>query len=92
MTTLVKVLERDGFVERRGDPSDGRVAIVAVSEAGAAFVRERRRSNAEAFTQLIDKLSDEDAATLAAAIPALQHLRALSEGLPNSSGSPTGSA
>lgn len=92
MTTLVKVLERDGFVERRGDPSDGRVAIVAVSEAGSAFVRERRRSNAEAFTQLIDKLSDEDAATLAAAIPALQHLRALSEGLPNSSGSPTGSA
>ena len=92
MTTLAKVLERDGLVERRGDPSDGRVAIVAVTAAGSAFVRERRRSNAEAFAQLIDKLSDEDAATLAAAIPALEHLRALSEGVPSSPGSPTESA
>ena len=80
MTTLVKVLERDGMVERRGDPSDGRVALVALTDAGSKFVRGRRRSNAEAFAQLIDKLSDEDAATLAAAIPALEHLQALSKG------------
>jgi len=86
MTTLVKVLERDGMVERRGDPSDGRVALVAVTEAGSDLVRARRRTNAEAFAQLIDKLSDEDAATLAAAIPALERLRALSEGSSRASG------
>jgi DNA-binding MarR family transcriptional regulator len=88
MTTLVKVLERDGMVERRGDPSDGRVALVAVTEAGSDLVRARRRTNAEAFAQLIDKLSDEDAATLAAAIPALERLRALSEGSSRGSGPP----
>jgi DNA-binding MarR family transcriptional regulator len=88
MTTLVKVLERDGMVERRGDPSDGRVALVAVTQAGSDLVRARRRTNAEAFAQLIDKLSDEDAATLAAAIPALERLRALSEGSSRASGPP----
>ena len=86
MTTLVKVLERDGMVERRGDPGDGRVALVAVTTAGAELVRTRRRTNAEAFAQLIDKLSDEDAAALAAAIPALEHLRALTEGSSRASG------
>ena len=82
MTTLAKVLERQGLVERRGDPRDRRVALVAVTRAGSALVRERRRANAEEFSQLIDKLTDEETATLVAAIPALDHLRALSEGSP----------
>jgi DNA-binding MarR family transcriptional regulator len=86
MTALVRVLERDGMVERRGDPSDGRVALVAVTKAGSDFVRARRRTGAEGFAQLIDNLSDEDAATLAAAIPALEHLRALGEGSSRASG------
>lgn len=85
MTALVRVLERDGMVERRGDPTDGRVALVAVTKAGSDFVCARRRAGAEAFAQLIDKLSDEDAATLAAAIPALERLRALGEGPSRSS-------
>jgi DNA-binding MarR family transcriptional regulator len=80
MTALVQILERDGMVERRADTSDGRVALVAVTTAGSEFVRVRRRASSEAFGQLIDKLSEEDAATLAAAIPALERLRALSEG------------
>lgn len=79
MTTLVKALERDGMVERRGDPGDGRVALVAMTKAGSDFVRARWRTNAEGFAQLVDKLSDEDTAALAAAVPALERLRALSE-------------
>ena len=86
MTALVRVLERDGMVERRGDPTDGRVTLVAVTKAGSDLVRSRRRAGAEAFAELIDKLSDEDSATLAAAIPALEHLRALGEGWSGSSG------
>src|SRR5580700_9903097 len=31
MTALVRVLERDGLVARRGDPGDGRVALVAAT-------------------------------------------------------------
>jgi DNA-binding MarR family transcriptional regulator len=77
MTVLVRVLEQSGLVERRGDPTDKRVALVAVTEAGATYVRARRREGADAFVQLIDKLPDDEVAALAAAIPALEHLRAL---------------
>lgn len=86
MTALLRVLERDGLVARRGDPGDGRVALMAVTKAGSDLVRARRRAGAEAFAQLIDKLSDEDAAMLAAAIPALERLRTLGEVQSQSSG------
>jgi DNA-binding MarR family transcriptional regulator len=77
MTVLVRVLEQSGMVERRGDPADKRVALVAVTEAGADYVQARRRAGADAFAQLIDKLPADEIAALAAAIPALEHLRAL---------------
>jgi DNA-binding MarR family transcriptional regulator len=77
MTALVSVLERSGLVERRGDPADKRVALVALTPAGAELLRSRRRAGAEALVQLIDKLPARDAAALAAAIPALRHLREL---------------
>src|ERR1700727_954493 len=77
MTVLVRVLERSGLVERRGDPTDKRVALVAVTTDGATYVRARRRAGADAFAQLIDKLPDDEIAVLRAAIPALEHLRTL---------------
>ncbi len=77
MTVLVKVLEQSGLVERRGDPTDKRVALVAVTEAGATYVQARRRAGADAFMQLIEKLPEDEVTALAAAIPALEHLRAL---------------
>ncbi len=77
MTVLVRVLEQSGLIERRGDPTDKRVALVAVTDAGADYVRARRRAGAAAFVQLIDKLPADEIAALGAAIPALEHLRAL---------------
>ena len=79
MTVLVSGLERSGLVERRADPTDGRVALVAVTEAGSDYIRARRRAGAEGFVQLIDKLPPDAAATLAAAIPALERLRELDD-------------
>jgi DNA-binding MarR family transcriptional regulator len=79
MTVLVRVLERLGWVERRGDPTDRRVTLVAITEAGSGYIRARRRAGAEAFEQLIDKLPPDEAAALAAAIPALEHLRDLDD-------------
>jgi DNA-binding MarR family transcriptional regulator len=79
MTVLVSGLERSGLVERRADPTDGRVALIAMTDAGSDYIRARRRAGAEAFVQLIDKLSDDEVAALAAAIPALEHLRALND-------------
>ena len=79
MTVLVSGLERSGLVERRADPTDGRVALVAVTEAGSDYIRARRRAGAESFVQLIDRLPSDEAATLAAAIPALERLRELDD-------------
>ena len=77
MTVLVTALERSGLVERKGDPADRRVALVALTTAGAQLLRAQRRAGAEALIQLIDKLPADEAAALAAAIPALRHLREL---------------
>jgi hypothetical protein len=40
-------------------------------------VRARRRAGAQAFTELISKLPPAEVAALAAALPALEHLREL---------------
>jgi DNA-binding MarR family transcriptional regulator len=77
MTVLVTSLERGGLVERHGDPADGRVTLVALTAEGLRYLRSRRRAGTEALAQLIEKLPPGEAAALAAAIPALQHLQEL---------------
>ena len=79
VTALVTTLERAGFVERRSDPADGRVVLVALTTAGSDCLRARRRANIEVFAQLIDTLPPDEAAALAAALPALEHLRELAD-------------
>jgi DNA-binding MarR family transcriptional regulator len=79
MTALVTVLERAGLVERRQDPGDQRVVLVALTAAGTDYLRSRRRAGAEAFARLIDKLPPDETATLLAAAPALQHLNELDD-------------
>ena len=77
MTVLVTALERSGLVERRRDPADRRVALVALTAAGAELLHAQRRAGAEALIELIGKLPGGEAAALVAAIPALRHLREL---------------
>ncbi len=77
VTAMVTMLERAGFVERRRDPDDKRVVMVAITEAGSAYVRARRAAGAQAFSEALDKLSPEEAATLEAAVPVIEHLRAI---------------
>jgi DNA-binding MarR family transcriptional regulator len=77
MSVLVTGLEQAGLAERRPDPSDRRVVLVALTAAGAEYIRARRRAGARTFSDLIDKLPDEEAAALGAAVPALNHLREL---------------
>jgi DNA-binding MarR family transcriptional regulator len=91
MTVLVTALERSGLVERRGDLADRRVALVALTAVGAELLRAQRRAGAEALIGLIDKLPADEAAALAAAIPALRHLRELdSEQRDPATGAPDG--
>lgn len=77
MTTLITNLERAGYVERRSDPDDRRVSLVAVTPAGATYIHTRRRAGAEAIAELVEHLPDEEIATLTAAAPALHHIREL---------------
>jgi DNA-binding MarR family transcriptional regulator len=77
MTVLIRVLEEAGIVERRADPNDKRVALVGVTKTGASYLRFRRRAGADAFVELVDKLTDDEVASLVAAIPALERLREL---------------
>lgn len=51
MTTMVRLLERDGLVERRADPSDGRASLVFLSERAHDF-----RPVAEATLAQLDRL------------------------------------
>jgi DNA-binding MarR family transcriptional regulator len=77
MTSLVTALEKTGLAERRADPRDQRVVLVALTAAGADYLRFRRRAVAEDFARLIDKLPPADAAALLAATPALCQLHEL---------------
>jgi DNA-binding MarR family transcriptional regulator len=77
MSVVVRMMEKSGLVERRNDPSDKRVTLVRLTEAGASYVKERRRAGVDAYVRLIDELTDEEAEALEAALPALLHLEAL---------------
>jgi DNA-binding MarR family transcriptional regulator len=79
MTSLVSNLERAGQVERRSDPDDGRVALVALTETGRAALRDRRRAGAESVARLVDGLSGDQAAALLGVLPLLERLRELDE-------------
>lgn len=74
MTSLVTQLEQLGFAERRRDPADARVVLVAITRGGRQLMRERRRAGAQTLTELIDKLDEQDIAELHKALPALRRL------------------
>jgi DNA-binding MarR family transcriptional regulator len=74
MTSLVTQLEQFGFAERRRDPADARVVLVAITRGGRQLMRERRRAGAQTLTELIDKLDEQDVAELHKALPALRRL------------------
>src|SRR3954465_14178191 len=60
MTVLVRVMGEGGLVERTGDPSDKRVTLVCLTEAGASYVRTRRQAGVHAFERLIGELTGDE--------------------------------
>jgi len=90
VTSLVTTLERAGFAERRSDPADKRVVLVAITPSGSDYLRARRRKNVEVFTGLIAQLPPDEAAALTAAVPALEHLSELTDALRYPAPSPAG--
>jgi DNA-binding MarR family transcriptional regulator len=79
MTAVITQLQHLGLAERRRDPADGRVVLVAITAAGRRHLTATRRAGTSVFTALIDKLPEQDAAALSAAVPALRRLRQLAD-------------
>ena len=79
MTVVVGALEQAGLVAREPDPSDRRAVLVSLTEQGLEYLHERRRLGAAQISALVARLPAEDAAALAAAVPALVRLRELQE-------------
>ncbi|MFD1151330.1 MarR family winged helix-turn-helix transcriptional regulator [Saccharothrix hoggarensis] len=56
----VATLVKDGLVERRADPEDGRASVLAVTEAGARLLQERREQRNVALARLFTDWSTEE--------------------------------
>ena len=68
MTTMVRLLERDGLVERRGDPADARAALV--------FLTSRSREFGPVAATILGELEEHVRATLG-----MERVRALKAAL-----------
>jgi DNA-binding MarR family transcriptional regulator len=74
MTQLVSRLERDGLARRCTDPTDGRVVVVRLADAGRELLSARREARARRLSELMGALADDDRAAILAALPALDRL------------------
>jgi DNA-binding MarR family transcriptional regulator len=74
MTQLIARLQDSGLVGRDADPDDGRVVQVRLSEAGRELLTRRRAVRAERLAVILARISPEDRAALAAALPAIDAL------------------
>lgn len=71
MTQLVQRLEQRGLVTRTSDPSDGRVALVSLTDEGRAALAARRLRNARRVAELLADLPDDDVQALSDALAAV---------------------
>jgi DNA-binding MarR family transcriptional regulator len=56
----VAALVRDGLVERRADPEDGRASVLAPTEAGLNLLEEQRRRLGLALARVVREWDPED--------------------------------
>jgi len=71
MTGLIQRLEASGHVVRTDDPLDARASLIAITGDGMRLLAERRAAHEEHIASAVARLSDNDRARLAAAIPAI---------------------
>lgn len=74
ITQLVTRLEREDLVRRGPDPSDGRVVLVHITEAGRRIVRSRHDDRVRSLAPVIAALTPAERRTLAEALPAITRL------------------
>lgn len=74
LTTLVPRLERDGLIERRGDPGDGRAALVFLTARARAFAPVAAAVLAELDDEVARLAGTRDLATTTGVLRALMDL------------------
>jgi DNA-binding MarR family transcriptional regulator len=74
MTQLVSRLERDGLARRCADPTDGRVVVVRIADAGRERLLARREARVRKLSELMGALAPEERTAIVAALPALDRL------------------
>ena len=74
MTGLVNRLVAADWAEREADPSDGRAALVRITDAGERVRSERRLERETAFQDALRSLPSAHRKAIAAAAPALDAL------------------
>lgn len=59
----IAALVRDGLVERRADPEDGRASVLVATEAGTAMLEEQRKRIGLALSRVVRQWPHEDVDT-----------------------------
>ncbi|MEU0388829.1 MarR family winged helix-turn-helix transcriptional regulator [Streptomyces chartreusis] len=68
MTQLVQRLENKGLATRVSDPDDGRVTLVAITDAGREVLAERRRERNARLAHRLAALSEDERRALGSAM------------------------
>jgi DNA-binding MarR family transcriptional regulator len=68
----VAALERAGYVERTGDPDDGRAHRVSATKAGRKVLEESHRRMVHAFSRALEDWSPEESAALSGSLERLR--------------------
>lgn len=74
MSRVLASLDEQGLVHRAPDPQDARGVLITLSDVGAAKVNEVRTTRTALVARRLARLDDEQRATIAAAMPALEAL------------------
>jgi DNA-binding PadR family transcriptional regulator len=74
MTTMVSRLERQGLVERQRDPSDGRIVLVDITDAGRDILRRALAGRVAFLSSLISALDPAEQRALANAAATMHHM------------------
>ncbi len=77
MTQLLDRMASDGLVERAAPGADRRLTRIHLTEAGRAALTTRRTRRADRVTGQLERLTAEERAALARALPALETLVSL---------------
>jgi DNA-binding MarR family transcriptional regulator len=83
VTMLVNRLADAGLARRTPDPTDRRAALVSITAAGRAVLRERHAARTALLRRRLELLDDDDRDCLLAAAPALDHLLAAVDAAPD---------